>query len=548
MIRLLTCGFLLAALAAGQQAPRDAPPQPVPGATIRGHVTAAATGVPLHRVRLTLNGALANPLTAVTDTKGAFELTDVPPGAYSLTVARAGFLTIQYGQRRPREAGRTLPIRSGDLLEGIDVALYRGAVLAGRVTDELGDPSPGATVEAVEFRYIQGRRVPVPARLTTTNDAGEYRLSGLEPGTYQVRASTTDVWEGEDGKATFVHAVTYFPGVTGAEQPQSINVSVGQEIPGLEVRLIAGRAARITGVLTDANGNPLAAQVVNADRIMRTTGGALLGAGFGGTTRTDANGAFEFGKLAPGEFMVYGGGPNDRVSTQVILDHGDQRDVVLALRKPAALTGTIVTDEGTPPPFPASRVRVSPIAVDAESVLPRWGAASPQAPQANWSFRMTNLDGRYVFRVTDLPDEWMLKSVTLGGRDVTDAPLAIDRGGSDVTGLQIVLSRKGGKVSGEVVDEAGTPAPDSTVILFADNPLLWGAGSRYVRATRPDSRGRFSITGLPTAAYRLVARDYVLDGQWEDPEFLQNALRNASRVEVTEGTAERLKVVLEAIR
>ena len=71
----------LLALATGapQAAPRDAPPTPAgPGAVIRGRVTAAAMGQPLHRVRVTVNAASPNPPAGVTDTRGVFEIVKVP--------------------------------------------------------------------------------------------------------------------------------------------------------------------------------------------------------------------------------------------------------------------------------------------------------------------------------------------------------------------------------------------------------------------------------------------------------------------------------------
>lgn len=279
----------IAIVTAAQTTPvRDsASPGMAPG-IIRGRVVAAADGRPLHRVRVTVNTQIPNPPSGVTDTRGIFEIAGVPAGAYSLTATRAGYLTIQYGQRRPREAGRMVEVRRGEATEGIEIALYRGGVLAGRVLDETGEPSAGARVEAVDQRYIRGRRVPVAARITTTNDAGEFRLSGLEPGAYQIRASSTEVWEADDGKETYVYALTYFPGVKERDEPQTIAVALGQEAAGLEFRLIAGRAARITGVLEDANGQPIAGQVVNMDRITRTIGGALQSAGFGGRTKSDA--------------------------------------------------------------------------------------------------------------------------------------------------------------------------------------------------------------------------------------------------------------------
>ena len=68
------------------------------------------------------------------------------------------------------------------------------------------------------------------------------------------------------------------------------------------------------------------------------------------------------------------------------------------------------------------------------------------------------------------------------------------------SGLEIVLSRKGARVAGEVVDRAGASAPDTTVIVFAEDRAMWGVASRFIRAVRPDRSGRFSIGGLPPAS------------------------------------------------
>jgi hypothetical protein len=116
----------------------------------------------------------------------------------------------------------------------------------------------------------------------------------------------------------------------------------------------------------------------------------------------------------------------------------------------------------------------------------------------------------------------MLKSVQLGDRDVTDSPLEIPRGGTQLTGLRIVLSRTGGKVSGIVADKDGARIADCTVIVFAADPALWRPGTRFVRAARPDSEGRFSIGGLPAGRYRAVAKDFIAEGQWEDADYLRS--------------------------
>ena len=534
---------IVVALSLLQAQPRDVSGASGRTGTIRGRITSAASGQPLHRVRVTLNGAVQNPPSAVSDARGEFEITDVPAGSYTLTATRAGYLTIQYGQRRPRELGRTIEVAAGGAIENIEMALPRGGVLAGRITDEAGDAAPGVRVEALEYRYVRGHRILVPARLTTTNDIGEYRLSGLEPGAFQIRASSTEVWESDDGKATYVFAVTYFPGVTGTDVPQSINLDVGQEIGGLDVRLVPGRAARVSGIVEDANGQPRRDQMVFLSDVTRGIGGRLVSSGQGSPpVRTDGRGAFDFSKLAPGEYLVGAGNDENRITTTVVLGDGDAQHVTLTPRRPPVLSGTIKADDGTPLPFVASRIQLMAIPTDPQRVLPRWGESSGFTVRQDWTFRMTGLDGPHVIRVAGLPDEWMLKAVRIGDRDVTDAPFAAPRGAADVNGTEVILSRTGARVTGEANTADGAAAQEVTVIVYAENAALWGPGSRFVRATRPDDRGRFSVPGLPPGRYRVAAVPLVMEGQWEDPAFLQSLEGASLRIELNEGMVETVKL------
>jgi hypothetical protein len=427
--------------------------------------------------------------------------------------------------------------------------MYRGGVLSGRVFDESGDPAPGVRVEAIEMRYIRGRRVPVPARIVyATNDAGDYRLSGLDPGNYQIRASTTDVWESDDGKASYVHAVTWYPGVTTGDRPETVAVAIGQEVPGLDLKLIPGLAARLTGVLLDASGRPMPSQEVVLSVITRTVGGAIQSSGPGGSARTDAQGRFEFTKLAPGEYQAYGGSPSDRVAAAVTVNHGETKQVTLAARRSVTATGMLVTDDGVKPPFAFSRLTVAPILADPDVVLLPWGSATPQPPQADGTFKFQSLESAYLFRVNGLPSGWMLKSVLLGDRDMVDAPMPFTRGMPDVEGLRLVLSHNGASIAGDVVDGRGRAAPDVTVIAFAENSAMWGLASRYIKTARPDGNGHFTIAGLPGGVYRVIARDGVTAGQWEDGEFLQTLIKEASRIELAEGLSGSIKLTVEPVR
>ncbi len=483
---------------------------------------------------------MPNAPAAVSDTRGEFEIADVPPGPYTLTASRAGYLTVQYGQRRPRELGRTIQVRAAETVDKIEIALPKGCVLAGTITDETGEPAPGVRVEALEYRFIRGHRILVPARQTSTNDIGEYRLSGLEPGSYRLRASSSDVWEGDDGKTTHVYGVTYFPGVTAANAPQTLNLQTGQEIGGLDFALMAGRSASVTGTVEDANGTPMPDQRVYLSDIARGVGGRLVSSGQGAPpTRTDDKGQFAFSKLPPGEYLAYAGNDQERTSITVVLGDGDARRITLRPHRSPEVIGSVTTDEGTPPPFVASRVRLMTIPTDPDRVLPRWGESGGVTVRADWTFRATDLDGPQLFRVTGLPDDWMLAAVRIGQRDITDTPFAVPDSGADIKGVEIVLSRKIALLNGEVGGQ-GSTAADATVIVFAEDSALWGPGSRFVRAVRPDDRGRFSIPALPPARYRVAAAEAVMDGQWEDPAFLQTLVRTSTAIELREGLVENI--------
>ena len=106
----------------------------------------------------------------------------------------------------------------------------------------------------------------------------------------------------------------------------------------------------------------------------------------------------------------------------------------------------------------------------------------------------------------------------------------------------------GGTVAGEVLSRERKPAPDCTVVVFAQESGRWTIASRFVRAARPDVQGRFKIGGLPPGIYRAAAREFVADGQSEDPEFLTGLLAGAVRFELGEAGTETITLSVEPER
>lgn len=529
--------------------PRDpgATPQPQVGATVRGRVTAAATGEPLHRVRVTLNGPASPPPTAVTDATGAFEIQLVPPGTYTATASRSGFLSTAYGQRYVGERGRSLVVAKDALVTAIDFVLSRGGVLAGRIVDESGTEYPEVRVEAVEMRYTRGRRVPLQAAAAMTDDLGEYRLSGLPPGQYLIRASATDMWQSADGQTTHAFAPTFYPSVSSTAEAETVSVSAGQEIANLDFAMRPGRAARILGILKDADAQPLAAREITLSRAERGVGGALLSTSAAGTTRTSEEGTFEFKAVTPGEFVIAGTG-NERISTTVVLADGDERSVELRPYPPTPVTGVVIAGaDGGAPPFLPQRLRVTPIAADPESYLPSFTAPGSTTVSDAWAFTFANLAGQYLFRVTGLPDDWALTSVRVNGKESADAPLAIARG-APLTGVQLVVSDATATVAGRVRTVAGAAAPDCTVIVFAADPVRWSIASRHIKVVRPDDSGRFAVAGLLPGNYRVIAQEMIAEGQWEDPAFLKSVAMRAVPFQASAGETATVDLRLERVQ
>ena len=555
MRRLIPAVFSLIALiswsAAGQTIPRRdgaAPLSRQGTAIVRGRVTAAVSGVPLRRVRITLaGGTLANRLTSVTNVRGEFEVRNVPAGSYSLTAARPGYLTVQHGQRRPGEAGRPIEVGEQQAAERIDIALPRASALSGRIFDEAGDPAPGVGVEAVEIRYVRGRREPIAAGIATTNDIGQFRISGLEPGTYYLRAASVETWQSDDGREILAYAHTFYPGAAAPDQTRALTLPVGEQMGGLDFALVPGRAATVTGTLVSTTGEPLGGRQVNTDRIMRGVGGGLVGAAFARNTTTRTDGTFELRGLPAGEYMLYTGSrETERISQQIFVAGIDLHGIVLSPNRATIVSGRVATDDGRAPDFPAPRLRLVPFAVD--ELLPVWGTPSPQPLGADWTFRLNNITGRFLFRLTGLPDGWMLQSVRAGGRDITDLPWEIAPGAGEIKDVQVVIARTATRLAGHLFDVNGRPTGDGTVVVFAADPARWMIGSRFVIAIRPRGDGRFELGDLPMGAYFAAAREFVPDGAWEDQEFLRELSAAAVRFDLGNAPPEPLTVRIQEQR
>jgi hypothetical protein len=557
----------------GQPAP--VPPMQIPGmpprdrgrpdatgtAQLRGRVTAADSGAPLRKVQVRLMGAgLGTPRMATTDAEGRYDFRDLPAGRYTATATKPGYVTLQFGQRRPFEQGRPIELADKQAVDKIDFRLPRGGVLTGRIVDEFNDPVADASVQVMQLRYMRGRRRPVPVgRPSTTNDLGQFRVWGLSPGEYFVSATLRSfgmdpqIVVGASQDATG-YAPTYFPGTANFAEAQRVPVTLGGEASGVEFALLPVRTAKITGIVVDAEGRPF----TDGNVMMMQTAGSAGGegmffmAGPGGGGRLGADGAFTIANVTPGEYTLQararrskpGGAPapdfvmpgdGETGSLPVTVAGEDIAGLVIVATKGAKMTGH-VTFDGPPPPGSRTedlRVVAQPVADD---FIPMMGGM-PGRIGTDGKFEVTGLAGRRMIRV--FAQGWFVKSVRVDGRDVTDSGVEF-KGAEEVVGVEIVLATRMAEISGTVKNADGKPAKDYAVVVFPEDKERWTPDSRYFASARSDQAGRFKAVGLPDATYLVAALDYVDAGEWRDPEFLERLREHATRVTAAIGDVKEL--------
>ena len=229
---------------------------------ILGRVVAAETGAAVRRAQVRISGTDIGAKSALTDADGRYEFRDLPAGRFSLTAQKSGYMTVQYGQTRPFESGKSIELAEGQMVDKAEIAMPRGSVISGRIVDEFGDPVADASVSAMRSVWSNGkRRLQQTGRNAQTNDLGQYRLFGLAPGEYYVSATyrgadmaimemamiTAGAGGGPSGSTpTSGYAPTYFPGTTSGADAQRITVGVGQEAQGTDFSLLPVRFAKIS--------------------------------------------------------------------------------------------------------------------------------------------------------------------------------------------------------------------------------------------------------------------------------------------------------------
>lgn len=551
--------------ARAQTAPADAPKGT---AILRGSIVAADNGSPIRRAQIRVSAPDARESrVATTDAQGRFEIKELPAGRYTMTASKGGFVSLQYGQRRPSESGTPIELSDGQTIDKLSIALPRGSVIGGRITDEFGEPVANASVTALRYVYAGGTRRMTPAGQNardTTDDQGHFRLFGLPPGDYYVSATLRTGVEATDPSGeTPGYAATYFPGTSNAAEASRVTLAVGQENTNVSFGLIATHLVRVSGqVLTSQGTSASNGMIVLLPVNAGGRPGQVFQQGGGGGGRIDATGAFRLTNVAPGRYQLQaragaGGGPGGRggplmgrdfelARMDLTVGNDDVEGLTLVTAPGATVSGIVITDTGEPFDIRPSQLQIAARPANPDSAAFGGGIAASRIGN-DWSFTLANINDAVLIRAGGDTQSWTLKSVSINGQDITDTPTEFPPGQA-VTGMQIVLTKKSTTLTGQVTDSKGNPVLDATVVVFPSNDKLWTYQSRFIKAARPDQDGKYRVAALPPESYLVIALQGLEDSQAGDPEFLAAIKDLAARLDLAEGESKAVDVKLSAMK
>lgn len=296
--------------------PYIAPAQTTAGASISGVVLSDdATPAPIRHARVRLNGPAER--SVITGDDGAFSFIGLPAGRYEIVADKLGFGRRAFSANRLSTSPTPIALAIGQQMSALKVILPRGGVITGVISDPFGLPLEGATVTAVDTVGPAAAAKRIALVRATTDDEGRYRLYGLTPGTYLVRA--------EQDRQPLIE--TYYPGVNAPRDASAVTVGASDERLDISFPVRISPGVVISGTVLDADGQ-LADVQIRAVRV---------GLGADDTERQimARGGEFTVGGIPPGTYELETRRGATAASVTIDVATENVTDVSLVLR-PAA--------------------------------------------------------------------------------------------------------------------------------------------------------------------------------------------------------------------
>ena len=484
--------------------------------TVSGRVVTAAEGAPIKSARLVLvqENAKNRPeiFGALTDGEGHFQIKDVPPGRYRFSASRTGFVAQQY-QAKGTSQGAVLSLGPGQQIDDTLFRLVRAGVVSGRGIDEAGEPLANVWVSALrrpteeereDWSKGQKQHQFVKASGARTDDRGEYRIFGLKPGDYYLKASESpdldqvgDI-DGSDNYFLLRQIVTeyaplYYPGVLQISDARAIPLRAGEEVRAdFEMRRV--KTVEVAGRVIGADGKP----ATHAYLLLGVPGVGDLGGDLEGST--DSKGEFLIKHVSPGSYILTAvqNDENRHEFTRQKLEvaESDLKSVILSFGRGTDIRGQIISQGSNP--------AIDRLGLGLESQDEDESISGAAQAKKDGTFLLADVpDGSYAVDVWDLEKGWFIKAIHYGSIDVLEKGLQVEHGSSSGT-LEVVISSAGAEMEGTVNDQDGKPIVAAQVRMRPEPETSFNRTRAHTTGT--DQNGHFSFSSLAAGKYKVWAR------------------------------------------
>jgi hypothetical protein len=440
-------------------------------AVIRGSVVENLTSKPLSRTVVVLKPVAGTPgeeRSMRANSLGGFEFDSLAAGSYLLQASRKGFMPAQYGQKRWNSAGVPIVVRDGETAFA-NLRLPRYSAVTGTVIDENNIGLPEHEVAAYRLRTP-----PELIRTVKANERGEYRIFGLEPGSYAVRTIGKQY---DDG----AYLPTYSREAGEMRDAVRVDLLPEQQVDHIDVRPAPGRLFSVA--VDTAKSFPPGAEITI------TMASAL------GRKSVKAEG-YTFTGLPPGEYDFYA---EAQVGDGVVAAY-QRLNLTRPNKDPMSLTllaspGSGLSVAGVPEAeYSKVWIRRKDLAGVGEAKRLPLTRGRTTIPAGRWELFLEPPAGAYA-------------SFFYGGAISRPYRIRADGWNETVSGdrrsMQFQLASGPGSVRGMVKSGSEVAAGAPVYLEGWDTEGKQRVGE--LRSIWTDGRGQFRFDGLAPGAYRLLA-------------------------------------------
>jgi hypothetical protein len=492
--------------------------------TISGTVVDAMSEQPLRGAEVRLRGlpgegaAVSQATSASTDAGGRFVFEGLLAGRYLLLASHEGY--VNSGRDNAGMRGKMLPVTPGQHINDIVLRLLPNGAIAGHVTNEAGKPLRGVSVQAMKSSYPRGRRELHDVAHAATDEAGEYRLPGLAPGKYYIRAQAPHSLSAKLG-GDKAYVPLYYPAANDQTRSVALVLRAGEELGGIDLNFVPVHTVHIRGRVINARTSLPSKE---ADVTLLSDQGETV---FG--SENISAGTFEFHGVPPGSYVLAAqqpGSPKDQRTMwgRTALEVGDTNleQVEVVVGPGVDVSGRIRVDGQTDGNI--SKEDISKDLSTMIGILDLREASALASLTPDIDNAEVKTDGTFIFREIPegsyridfhpIPAGFYLKSS--GAADVLETGISVARGHSPPA-LELVLSPGAGRIDG-TVENGEQASPGASVVLVPDGKQR-GQPTNYRQAVA-DQLGRFAMRNVTPGDYTLFAWEQIERNEYMDPDFL----------------------------